>query len=129
MAHMKRMIVDRLWCFAYPDFRFATTLEYPVLLVPQEGIMRRRRRWIRSIISYTPLASMACDRFCVDNKDYFIKKYILWFVIEGFSFYSISIVRNVSLAVGLSLASLFSSSFSPAPLGMVGATILARGTR
>ena len=110
------MIVDRLWCLANPDFRFATTLEYPVLLVPQEDIKRSRRRWIRSMISYTLLASMACGRFCVDNEDYFIEKSILWFFIEGFSFYTIYIVRNVSLAVGLSLASLFSFSFSPAPL-------------
>lgn len=57
----QRMIVDRLWCFANPNFRFATTLEYPVFLMPQD-VMRSRRRWIRSIISCTPLASIALCR-------------------------------------------------------------------
>ena len=68
------MIEDMLWCFANPDFRFATTLEYPVFLVPQEDVMRSRRRWIRSSISNMPLASIACGRSCVDNEDYFIKR-------------------------------------------------------
>ena len=68
------MIVDRLWCVANPDFGLATTLEYPVFLVPQEDVMRSRRRWIRSIISYTPLTSIACGRFGVDKEDYLIKR-------------------------------------------------------
>ena len=133
-------------CFANPDFRFVTTLEYPVFLVPQEDVMRSRRRWIRSIL----VPSATCLRISFRRpRDQ--KKRRLWgrewirsrisymplasilhvdkFFIEGFSFYSISIVCNDSRAVGLSLATLFFVSFlARAPLGMVGATILARGT-